>query len=94
MGSQPRRQLIDDAFEEARRGVHELVDGRADHHHDDAGPLEDLGLVAQLEASGRQDFDQELVGASLAKGHLPLLDADDLVEVGVVDADAGADIRE
>src|SRR6266700_7782206 len=70
----PRSQLIDDPFEEARRRVHELVDGRPDDHDDHARPLDDLGWVAQLEAPGCQDLDEELVGAVLTERHLASLD--------------------
>src|SRR5260370_24500949 len=75
-----------DPMEDAYRRVHEVVDRRPDDQDHDAGALEHARVGGELEAAGREQLSQQLLGSVLEEGHAARPDLVDLGGVDVVDA--------
>ena len=89
-----RRDLVDGSLEDRHRRPEELVDRGTDHHDHGIGPVQDRGVIGQLEATGGQQLGQEHVGACLEERHPAGLDRVQGLSIGVEDPDAEAGLGE
>ena len=92
-GLQVRHHLIDGALVHPHRRIHELIDRRADHHHDHRRATDRLWLAAEIEAAGGKQPGEQLVGAPFHERHLAGAHPLDLVGIGIVNADPVAGFR-
>src|SRR5579864_2585828 len=90
MGPYVRSQLVEDAVEDSDRGVHELVDRCADDENHGFSAVQHCRIGRELEPSGRQNLDQQLIRAGLLERNVSRLHLPDLDLVDVIDSDAVA----